>query len=57
MKTMAVSNIPLTNLLVRLKATPVNQSFNWGVYSFARGLIMVEWDNQLNKWIYKRECR
>jgi hypothetical protein len=55
MKTMLVSHIPLTNLLIRVKATPINQSATWGVYSIPNGLIMTEWEEKERKWKYTRQ--
>ncbi len=55
MKTMLVSHIPLSNLLVRVKATPINQSMTWAVYNIPNGLIMTEWEEHAKKWRYIRE--
>lgn len=55
MKTMLVSHIPLANLLARVKAKPIKQSFNWGVYSIPNGMIMTEWEESQKKWRYVRE--
>ena len=52
---MLVSHMPLTNLLVRVKATPIIQSDTWGVYNIPNGMVMTEWEESQKKWRYIRE--
>lgn len=55
MKTILVSHIPLTNLLIRVKATPINQSATWGEYSVNNWRISTEWEEKERKWKYTRQ--